>query len=120
MSSLSIKFDRDRKLQFRWSDMRTICARLNNLSMVEFLTRLGATSPDVLHTALFIGLSHDDPKLTGQRLDDLIQGYIDDGGQLTALVNAVLEAMTEDGLLYSNKKQEGSDPANPTPSLARG
>jgi hypothetical protein len=114
MSTLSVKFDRDRTLTYRWSDARQICQRLGNVSLVEFLNRLGQTSPDALHTALFVGLSHDDPKLTGLRLDDLIQGYIDNGGELSALVNLVLEAMQADGLLHSDKKREGPDPANPT------
>ena len=113
MSNISLKLDRQRTLTYRWSGLRTITQRLNNCTMIEFLNKLGQTQPDTLHAALFVGLTSDDEKLTGQRLDELIQGYIDGGGQLTTLVNAVLEAMQEDGLLYKEKKAEGSEPANP-------
>lgn len=113
MSQVTIHFDKPRTLIYRWADMRSITARLGNCSMVEFLTRIGQTSPDALHTALLVGLGNEDERLTGKRLDDLIQGYIDQGGQLTTLVNSVLEAMQADGLLYKEKKQEASDGGNP-------
>jgi len=104
MSTVSLALDKPRALTYLWTDARTICQRLGGISLVDFLTKLGQTTPDVLHTALFIGLSNEDPKLTGKKLDDLIQGFINGGGQLSTLVNAVLEAMTEDGLLYAEKK----------------
>lgn len=116
MSHITLKLDKPRTLQYRWSDLRTITQRLNNCTMIEFLNKLGQTQPDTLHISLLVGLSNEDDKLTGKRVDELIQKYIDEGGQLTALVNAVLEAMTEDGLLYKEKKTEGPDSANPTQS----
>ena len=111
MPDVTIQFDKPRRLTYRWTDARTICQRCGNISLVEFLTRIGQTNPDVLHTALFIGLSNEDPKLTGKKLDDLVQAYIDNGGQLSALVNDVLEALTDDGILFKEKKTE-----NPTQS----
>ena len=117
MSTVMLILDKPRTLTYRWTDMRTITQRLGGCTMIEFLQRLGNTQPDVLHTALLVGLSNDDAKLTGKRLDDLIQSYIDRGGKLGDLVNAVLEALQEDGLLYADKKKtEGSDSPNPTPS----
>ncbi len=115
MSTITIAFDKPRTLTYRWTDLRVMSQRLGGCSLVEIVQKLGESSPDSLHVALLVGLSHDDKRLTGQRLDDMIQSYIDKGGKLHELGPQILEAMMDDGLLYS-KKEDAPDAANPTES----
>lgn len=114
MSEVLLKFDKERRLTYYWTDARTITARLGGCTMTDLLGKLVHTQPDALHVCLLIGLGNDDDKLTGNKLDDLIQRYwVEEHKPLTELVNAVLEAMEQDGLI-AGKKKGGEE--NPTTS----
>lgn len=114
MSDVTLKLDKDRTLTYLWTDMRTITARLNGITMTELLGKLVHTQPEALHVCLLVGLGNEDDKLTGKKLDQLIQDkWVKLGKPLTDLVNAVLDALEQDGLIASNKKEPA---ANPTES----
>ena len=94
---VELKLDRPRTLKYRWSDLRELCRRLGGLSLVQFSDRLSQADPETVSTALLIGLRHEDKRLTGEKIDDMIQAFFDSGGRVAELMNAVSEALVESG-----------------------
>lgn len=114
MSDVTIQFDKERTLTYYWSDMRTISARLGGCTMTELLGKLVHTHPEALHVCLHVGLGNEDENITGKKVDQLVQGWIKAGKPVTDLVQFVLMALEEDGLIASTKKEEADK--NPTVS----
>ena len=111
-----IDLDRPRKLCFRIQDLRELCRRLGGISIVGLLEKLGALDLDAVHVAVMVGLRQEDRRLTAEKVDDLIQGYVDKHGSLVGLLTALNDAIERSGVV--RRREEDSPPGEGRPATA--
>ena len=66
--------------------------------------------------AMWVALLHGDPAATFDSTEELMQSYLDSGGDIQAMAKAMADAFDESGLFDSRKKAKGKKP----PNAARG
>lgn len=76
---------------------------------VQVLLKNGQTTDAIVLMTCY-GLKHINPRMTEQKAEELIQQYIDNGGDAMDLFNALFKALQESGVFG---KTQG-DEANPT------
>lgn len=107
-----IDLDKPRKLLFRIQDLRDLCLRVGRASggpavaMLDLLDKLGKMDLDTVLTALFMGLRHEDKRLTPEKVTDLVQTFVDTQGSMADLLNALNEAIEKSGVI---RRREGSN-----------
>lgn len=99
MSGVLIKLDRERKLKYTIN------------SLVDFEESVGmpvvqvATNPflmmsfRMIRAFLWAGLKWEEHRLTREKVGALVQQYIDEGGELKALSEAIEEALLQSGVI---------------------
>lgn len=108
-----IDLDRARKLRFSIQDLRDLCRRLGGISIVALLEKLGALDLDAVHVAVMVGLRHDDRRLTPEKVDDMVQGYVDKHGSLIGLLAALNDAIERSGVV---RRREEPPPGEGDPA----
>lgn len=63
---------------------------------------------------LWAALRHADPKLTAEKAVDIVEQFVDRGGNIVALYEALQKAMDKSGC-YAPALPDEADPARPTP-----
>lgn len=74
--------------------------------MLDLLDKLGKMDLDTVLTALFMGLRHEDKRLTPEKVTDLVQTFVDTQGSMADLLNALNEAIEKSGVI---RRREGSN-----------
>lgn len=64
------------------------------------------------------GLRHDDPKMTVDKAIELVDAYVDRGGNIVALYEALQEAMNKSGVYGRPPKEEEEEGAARPPAPA--
>lgn len=94
-ATLDIMLDGPRTLQFGVAELVQLERTLGGLGMVEIEARLARVSFDALTQALAIGLAGQDPTMSAAKAQTLVEQYLDRGGELRDLINAVSRVLTE-------------------------
>ena len=103
------KPDKPRHVRYRWQDVKELARRIGGgVSLQGLLTKLGEADPETLSTALLLGLRHEDPKLTIEKLDDILDAYFrTEDGRLATVLAAINEALQNCGLFRDRSKKDG-------------
>ena len=110
---IEIEMDRKRRLKFRVTEARELSRRLGGVSTVALVAKLAELDLEAITVGLQLGLRHEDKKLTVETTDDLVQGFLDRGGRLVDLSNAVSEALEACGVFRFRSKE--AEDARPSP-----
>ena len=108
-----ITLDKPRRVRYRWQDVRELTRRLNGATLQGLLGKLAEADPETITVALQLGLRHAEPKLTIERVDEILDAYFrTDEGRLATVLAALNEALQACGLLRDrSKKPEDADGA---------
>ena len=105
-----ITLDKPRRVRYRWQDIRELTRRLSGATLQGLLSKLGEADPETITTALLLGLRHEDPKLTVERIDEILDAYFrTDEGRLASVLAALNEALANCGLLRDRSKKDDDD-----------
>lgn len=104
LNYVEIKLDRPRKLRFGIRELREIQARFDGEPLLETLGKLQKASLYHVLNMLLIGLRHEDRTLTPERMEQLVQDYLDRSGRLQDLMNAIGEALNASGLFGHDER----------------
>jgi len=103
-----------RALRFSVRDARDLCSRLSRTgevcTVLKLVTRLAEIDLDAITVCLFIGLSHTDKRLTGEKVDDLVDQFLARGGELYDLMGAIIEALQTSRVIRTPKEARAVDP----------
>lgn len=98
--------DRPRRIRYRWQDVKELARRTGGASLQGILGKLAEADPEMLTTALLLGLRHEDPKLNVEKLDDILDAYFrTDDGRLSEVLNAINEGLQNCGLFRDRSKK---------------
>ena len=110
-----ITLDKPRRVRYRWQDIRELCRRLGGVTLQGLLAKLGEAEPDTISTALMLGLRHDEPRITGERVDEILDAYFrTEDGRLGTVLTAINEGIQASGLLRDRSTKKDDDPGNPS------
>lgn len=102
-------------VRFRFTIPSTRQLELAAGSSIEFL-RLRGQSVHALVLLVCYGLKWADKRMTEDKAADLIQAFLEDGGKITDLSKAIVQALNESGVYGEVETPEtDGDEANPTP-----
>ena len=106
-----ITLDKARRVRYRWQDVRELTRRLNGATLQGLLSKLAEADPETISVALQLGLRHAEPKITIERVDEILDTYFRTAdGRLATVLAALNEALQACGLLRDrSKKAEESD-----------
>ena len=105
-----ITLDKPRHIRYRWRDVKELSRRLNGQTLKGLLDKLGEADPDTISIALLLGLRHEDSKLSLEKVDDYIDDYIrTDDGRISALLEAINEALQNCGLFRDRSKKDSAE-----------
>lgn len=94
MKGTTIRLDRERRLKFDANALADTEERLGGLGKVI----QQEASFALIRVLLWASLKHEDRGMTVERAGDLIQRYIEDGGDLETLAATVIQAVLSCGL----------------------
>ena len=113
---VTVKFDKDRTLKYRYRDLPEISRRLGGkVSTRQLVDNLIAQDSDTLDVMMMVGLKRDDAALATDlnRIHELIEAYLDHGGTLGKLAMAIIAAL-QDGKVMPPDAPETEKPADPS------
>lgn len=101
MNGTPIKLDKDRTLLYRFGDLKDARRVLGGKSTTEISMMILGADADAIATLLWVGLRHEDPALGRDvnKVDDAIEKYLADGGQLYDLTTPILDALKAKGII---------------------
>lgn len=109
-----LTLDKPRHVRYRWQDVKELSRRLGGATLQGLLAKLGEADPETLSTALLLGLRHEEPKLTGERIDEILDAYFrSDEGRLATVLTAINEALQNCGLFRDRSKKDGGAATRP-------
>ena len=106
-----IELDRTRHVKFTFSELKTLQQRLGK-PLGEIFGDLTKLDVAALQVVLWVGLRADDKALRFERVEELIQDYIDGGHSVGDVLYVVNEAVVASGFFGAEAKREkGSSPS---------
>ena len=112
-----ITLDKPRRLRYRWQDIRDLTRRLGGVTLQDLLAKLGAADPETISVAMLLGLRHEQPRITMEQIDELLDAYFrreEPPGRLGDILNAITEAIQASGLLRDRSKPTEPEGDRPT------
>ena len=91
---VTVKLDTDRELKYRWPDLSALTRMCGAPLRGErsILSSLAAYDADTFTACLLVGLRHDERKLDVDRVNVLIQAYLEADGTLDGLGLTIIDA----------------------------
>jgi len=112
-------FDRERRLRF---DVNALCDIEDALGeSVGTAFTDGKAGIKTLRTLLWAGLKWEDRTLTPQKVGDLLNAYLENGGTIDVVGDTVGRALATSGLIGKEKddtEEKGTPTGNPPPGAA--
>jgi len=105
--SVPVKLDRPRHLKFSFNAL----ADLQDADLMIFTKDVG--SLPVIRRYLWAGLKHEDPTLTEERIGDILESWMEKGGDILELAAKVGEAA--EGSVFSGRKGRKKEVATSVP-----
>lgn len=102
IGSVDITFDKPRHIRF---DLNAL-VEIEAISGKSLTTLLGDLSLTTLRDLTWAGLKHEDRRLTRERVGDLLQGYLENGGTTERLIEQLVDALEQSGVF----KPRGNSP----------
>src|SRR5690606_12461338 len=96
MKTVPVELDKPRRLRFDVNALADVEDAMGVGIGAIFQQQVGIR---MIRTLLWAGLKWEDPGLTQQRAGLLLQKYLEQGGDLGALVDKLLEALKASGLV---------------------
>lgn len=113
-SHIDVTIDRPRRIKYTMKTARQLeaAARALNGSGIAALMA-GAQIPDVIALLTCYGIKHEDPKMNESKAEDIVQIFIDNGGDVEDLYDKLTDALIASGL-YKKKAAEAAPDENPS------
>jgi hypothetical protein len=95
--------NRDRELRFKVSSMRDFEDAMSGQTLFEALQKRGHRA---LVTLLWLGLKHAEEKLTLARTFAVVDQYVEDGGDINDLWDAVGKTLVSSGVIGRQAQED--------------
>lgn len=115
---VNIELDKPRRLRFTFNDLADVDAKLGSsvLYMLADPERIAERfNFNVFRTLLWAGLKWEDHTLTVERVGNIIDSYLEKGGDFNYVVEKLIEGLVNSGIF--KKKEE--KPGNPKAEAAK-
>jgi hypothetical protein len=107
MSAVSVVFDKPRSLKFDLAAIKDLESAMNGQPLGAIVQQLGQFSVTALTLALWAGLKAEDRTLSPNLVTKMLQAYLDQGGELRVLMDAVSEGIQQSGLFSEGQVGNG-------------
>jgi hypothetical protein len=114
--SVDITLDKPRRIRFDVNALDTLDQALGGMPLMEMIRLLSQGSVRASKLALWVGLRHEDRNLTPDRVGNMMQEHLDDGGELGELNDKVMEALYGSGIIRRPEEPAPQDPTPPSPT----
>ncbi len=111
MSAVQIQFDKPRSLKFDLAAIKDLEAAMNGQPLGTIVGQLSQLGITAITLALWAGLKAEDRALTPNLVLKMLQSYLDSGGKLSTLTNALSDAIESSGLFNVEDGLEGNEQA---------
>jgi hypothetical protein len=114
--SVDITLDKPRRIRFDVNALDSLEQVLGGMPIGEMIGKMARASVHVAKMALWQGLRHEDRNLTLDRVGNMIQGYLDAGGEIGDLNDKLFEALYGSGVIRRPEEPAPQDPTPPSPT----
>lgn len=104
MDGVTVMLDHERTLSYGWADVKEICRiltlrqpgeRPDKVTQNRLWQLLAERDPDATSTTLFQGLKRHDTRLKLDQVDGLITDFVQAGGDMDTVYDAIVDAMVK-------------------------
>lgn len=102
----TIDLDRPRTLRFTLGSLRLLQQRLSNMSLMQIANRIEQVDIEAIVQAVWVGLTHEDRKLTLEKAQELIDAKLQNGLRMSDVIRPLVQAIMQGGGLIAAAEGE--------------
>ena len=110
MDYTEIDLDRPRKLKFGIAELRDLQRRLGERGILQIAERLRSLDLETVVLGYWVGLRRDDPRLTPDGVETILQAQVSSGRLLADLVGPLSDAIAAGAGLVRAEEGNGAGP----------